>query len=1449
MNTNNIEDLYPLSPLQRGLLFHSLYQPDRNAYFTQELCTLRGELNVTHLEEAWRRVIERHSVLRTGFVWEGVDEPLQLVHKRVNLPFVKHDWRSIPAGEQQRRLDLLLEEDRRRPFQLSEAPLMRWILIQLGEDAHQFIWDYHHLLMDGWCRVIILNEVFTTYEGLCFGEHSHLALPRPYRDYIAWLQQQDMSAAADYWRVYLQGFTAPTRLPLFSPARLTRRSQPVSASQQRALPAELTRELQQLARTHRLTVNTLIQGAWALVLSRYCQEDDVVFGATVSGRPAELAGVEQMVGLFINTLPVRVRIQEERSVIEWLQELQSEQVEQRQYEYSQLAEVQAWSEVARGEALFESLVVFENYPVKNLKAERRGNLEITRAHSFERPENPIEVTAWLSSELWLQIDCDSERIEAGFVTRLLFHLQVLLQGIAVAPHSRLSELPLLTDAERQQLLYQWNDTSAPFPEDQCLHQLFESQVERTPESTALIFENEHLSYQELNRRANQLAHYLRQKGAEPEVLIGLLFERSSEMVVALLGVLKSGAAYLPLDPAYPPDRLGFVMEDAGIKLLLTQRRFVVDLPALNVEAVCLDEIWPALGAYEEQNPDCRNSPDNLAYVIYTSGSTGKPKGAMIPHRAVVSHNFAIVSRYDLTANDRVLQFASLSFDVAVEEIFPSWVCGATVVVRPDRVLNSHRTFLDFLGKERISVVNLSTPYWNELMNELAQSPSPATESLRLAAIGGEKGLPEGFTFAQQQVGKGVRLLNVYGPTETTVTNTAYDFSPESEHTQSVGSVPLGRPISNNLFYILDAYLRPVPIGATGEIYISGDSLARGYLGHPSLTAVKFIPNPFSRRAGTRMYRTGDLARYLADGNIEFVERIDDQVKLRGFRIELSEIEAVLAQHPMVNESVAVMSEGSGTGKRIVAYVVPNRDVAEEQLPEVEIWPCPGDYQLYDELMYFAMTHDDLRTDRYRAAINRLVKDQTVVEIGTGKDAILARFCVAAGARKVYAIEVLDEAYAAARTLVENLGLSDKISLIRGYSQDIQLPEPVDVCLSELIGTIGNSEGVVPIINDSRRFLKADGVMIPQQCLTMMAAVQLPDEVLQTPRFTTLSMEYAERIFQQVGHKFDLRLSLRNLPRSALLSAGGVFEDLNFNRYVEPAYAREIELTINRKGKLSGFLLWLNLRVLEDVVIDNLEFEYHWLPVYFPVFDPPIEVSAGDTISAVCSGALCENGINPDYRIEGKLLKADGKVVEFGHYSPHHQLGYKQNSFYERLFSTAPATPGNAGERGISTRSLRAYLSRSLPDYMIPSVFVLMDRLPLTRNGKVDRRALPAPDLTLAAPEREFVVPRPGVETLLADIWAAVLGLERVSREANFFDLGGHSLLAMQVVARVQETFEVEFPLRRLFGALTLADLAGLIIQEQIEQSSDDDVSQILSELNQLSNEQARSMFNDQTEPV
>ena len=1114
MNTDNIEDLYPLAPLQRGLLFHSLYSPDRNAYFTQEMWTLRGELNVAHLEEAWRRVIERHSVLRTMFVWEGVDEPLQLVHKEITLPFSKHDWRSIPAAEQQQRLTTWLEEDRGRPFDLSEAPIMRLTLIQLDENTHQFIWDYHHLLMDGWCRVTILNEVFAIYEGLSGGEPLRLDAPRPYRNYIAWLQQQDFSAAAAYWKRYLHGFAAPTRLPCSAPARQTAQSQPVFASQLRALTVDLTRELQQLARTYRLTVNTLLQGAWALLLSRYCQEDDVVFGTTVSGRPAELAGVEQMVGLFINTLPVRVRIEEDRNVIDWLQQLQSEQVEQRQYEYSQLAEVQGWSEVARGVPLFESLVVFENYPVKNPGPESRGNLEIRRVHTFEKPENLLEVVAWLSSELWVQIDYDSERIEAGFVARLLSHLQVLLQGIAAAPQSRLSELPLLPEAELEQLLYQWNDTVAPFPVDQCLPQLFESQVERTPEATALVFEHEQFSYQDLNRRANQLAHYLREKGAGPEILVGLLFERSWEMVVALLGVLKSGAAYLPLDPSYPPERLGFMMEDAGIKFLLTQRKLVADLPAHNVEVIPLDQMWPALASCDEQNPECQTSPDNLAYVIYTSGSTGQPKGAMIPHRAVVSHNFAIVSRYDLTAHDRVLQFAHLSFDVAVEEMFPSWLCGATVVVRPDHVVNSHRTFLEFLGRERISVVNLSTPYWNELMIELAHSPMLVPGSLRLAAIGGEKGLPQGFTFAQQQVGKAVRLLNVCGPTETTVTNIAYDFSTESEHTQNLGSVPLGRPIANNQFYILDAYLRPVPVGATGEIYISGDTLARGYLGQPSLTALKFVPNPFDRRPGTRMYRTGDLGRYLPDGNIEFVERIDDQVKVRGFRIELSEIEAVLGQHPDVKESVAVVSQDGSKGKHIVAYVVPKFDVPEEQ-----------------------------------------------------------------------------------------------------------------------------------------------------KC------------------------------------------------------------------------------------------------------------------------------------------------------------------------------------------SSAPAESANEETRTISARSLRTYLSRSLPEYMIPSVFVLMKQLPLTRNGKVDRRALPAPDPILAAQEREFVAPEPGVEAVLADLWAGVLGQERVSRDANFFDLGGHSLLAMQLVARIQETFEIQFPLRHLFGASTLADLAALIVQEQLKQSNDADVSQILSELNQLSDEQARAMLNGQAEPA
>ncbi|HZA24232.1 MAG TPA: condensation domain-containing protein, partial [Dehalococcoidia bacterium] len=585
----NVEDIYPLSPMQQGMLFHTLQAPESGMYFEQVSGVLGG-VEAAGFAWAWQQVLERHPVLRTAFLWEGLEEPLQVVRKRADLSWTEEDWRGVPPHEQPARLEAFLEADRARGFELSQAPLMRCALLRVAEERYYFVWSHHHLLLDGWSLPLVLKEVLTCYEAYKRGGAPRLDPARPYRDYIAWLQHQDLAQAEGYWREALRGFTAPT--PLAIGRSVGEQQAPAYAEQESRVSAAVTGQLQALARAHRLTLNTLVQGAWAVLLARYSGEEEVLFGATVSGRPAELVGVEGMVGLFINTLPVRVTLPPEARLLPWLEQLQAQQVEREQYAYTPLVEIQGWSEVPRGVPLFDSLVVFENYPVSDVLAEQSNGVQTQEVKTVEWTNYPLTiVAALLGSELSLKVVYDSHPFEPTSIARLLEHLQIVLGGIAAVPEQPLAELPLLPEAERRQVVVEWNKTAADYPKERCIHQLFEAQAEQTPEAVAVVYEGHELTYRVLNARANQLAHYLQGLGVGPERLVGICLERSLELVVGLLGVLKAGGAYVPLDPSYPPERLAFMLEDAHAQVLLTQAHLAPTLPPIPAPVLCLDSAW------------------------------------------------------------------------------------------------------------------------------------------------------------------------------------------------------------------------------------------------------------------------------------------------------------------------------------------------------------------------------------------------------------------------------------------------------------------------------------------------------------------------------------------------------------------------------------------------------------------------------------------------------------------------------------------------------------------------------------------------------------------------------------------------------------------------------------------------------------------------------------------
>jgi len=924
MKMKNVEDIYPLSPMQQGMLFHTLYDPTSGVYFEQLSCTLSGEFDVAAFKRAWETVMARHAVLRTAFLWEGLDKPLQVVRQKVALPWQAHDWRGVT--NQQEKLQTFLKEDRQRGFELAKAPLMRCILIRLDRDKYEFVWGFHHVLMDGWSFPLVMKEMFAFYEAFSKGQTLSLARARPYRNYIAWLQMQDMSKAEAYWRQTLKGFTAPTPLVVTKErAKASERYDDVYVQ----LSATVTKRLQELAKRYHLTLNTMIQGAWALLLSRYSGEKEVLFGSTVSGRPTELVGAESMVGLFINTLPMRVAVSDEMDLMAWLQQVQAQAVEQRQYEYTPLVEIQGWSEVPRTSALFESILVFENYPVdESLQEEPAGTLEIETVQSFERTNYPLTVVALPGREFSLRLSYDSGYFEADTMQRMGGHLQTLLEGMAANLQQQVKALSLLTAAERQQLLVTWNQTEVAYPDDKCFHQWFEEQAKQTPNALALLAPlarqsiiggMAQLTYRELNTLANRLARHLQRLGVGPNQLVGLCMERSLEMVVGLLGIWKAGGAYVPLDPAYPQERLAFMLSDCGAKVLLTQERLEELVTQLRDEAraedahiIYLDREWEALVAGIDA-PDAALTiksdvtPENLAYCIYTSGSTGRPKGVLVGHQGICNLAQAQIRAFDVRADSRVLQFASLSFDASLSEIVMTLGAGATLLLTTQDELLPGEELLQLLRERAITHVTLPP-------SALAVMEAEALPALRTLVVAGEACAKE--IVAEWSPGRG--FFNAYGPSESTVCATI------AECRDGTRKPSIGRPIDNTKIYILDANLQPVPVGVAGELHISSVGLAKGYLNRPELTQAKFIANPF---AEGKLYKTGDLARYLPNGNVDFLGRIDHQVKLRGYRIELGEIEAVLNEHPQVRETVAIVREDQPGDQRLVAYFVPKAQPA------------------------------------------------------------------------------------------------------------------------------------------------------------------------------------------------------------------------------------------------------------------------------------------------------------------------------------------------------------------------------------------------------------------------------------------------------------------------------------------------------------------------------------------
>ncbi|HEX2271743.1 MAG TPA: amino acid adenylation domain-containing protein, partial [Pyrinomonadaceae bacterium] len=907
-----IEDIYPLSPMQEGLLFHSLYAPQGGLYVEQVQNRFRGALDLKALRTAWERVQERHAILRSSFRWEGLRRPLQVVAEQSSLRWHEEDWRGRSREEQEKQLREYARVERESGFDMSDGPLHRYQVLRLADQEWQLVWSFHHILLDGWCLSLVLEEVYAIYDSLVRGEELALERPRPYRDYIGWLQQQDLKAAESYWRKRLAGFRAPTQLNVETSNENETRSY---GEQNLEVSKAATKALETLAREQQVTLNTVVQGAWAVLLSRYSGEHDVVYGVTVSGRPAELAGVEQMVGLFINSLPLRVQVESDAEVGAWLQRLQAEQAEMRQYEYSPLVEVQGWSEVDRGVGLFETLLAYANHPVTTMTGEQTGGSGAAVQHeqewAMERTNYPLTLMVRPGERLLLRLLYEEQRYSAETVETVLQHLDQVLVSMAAGAQQRLGDLRMLTPAEEELIVDEWNSTEEIYPAHYRVHELIDARAKLTPDTIAVVCEGEQITYAELIERANQLANHLQRLGVGPDVLVGICVERSVAMIVGLLGILKAGGAYLPLDPDYPRERLSYMTEDAAIKVLLTQQHLLSRIPN-STHVVCLDSDWPEIEANSSTDaPVAEVDAQNIVYVIYTSGSTGKPKGVMVTNRSLVNLCYGLRAFFGDQSVRNTALITSLSFDISVNQIFPTLTFGKTLHVIPNHLKYDSRAVMKYSAEHEIHLMDCVPSYLNSVLTEIDEV---VETELKYLLVGGEKVERSLLQKVFTQLGEQTEVINIYGLTEITDIN-AFSRITAADLGQTI---TIGAPLQNTQIYITTNEGQLQPIGIAGELCISGDGLSRGYRNRPDLTAEKFVVNPYA--GGALMCRTGDIGRWLKDGRIELFGRRDQQVKVNGYRLETGEIEAVLDEHPGVVKSAVVAHNIEGNN-HLVAYLV------------------------------------------------------------------------------------------------------------------------------------------------------------------------------------------------------------------------------------------------------------------------------------------------------------------------------------------------------------------------------------------------------------------------------------------------------------------------------------------------------------------------------------------------
>jgi len=1448
-NDRNIEDIYPATAMQHGMLFHTIYEADRDAYLSQVVWRLEGTIDVEAFGKAWQLIVDRHVTLRTGIATTRSGEPLQVAYQRIDMPLGYDDWSGVGTADCEQKLQDFLHNDREQRFNLERPPLIRLNLFRFSVNEYRFIWSYHHIVLDGWSIPVVIGELMNAYHAIAARRKPRLPDAKPFRDYVEWLCQQEHSSAENFWRESLAGLTAPTELPAAKMSYNPALGQGDYANKGFSLSQDVTKNLRAFTQQHRLTLSTLVQGVWSILLSRYTGDDRVIFGATTSGRPAELKNVESMVGLLVNALPIVTDVPGDLDAIGWLTALQEQQLNARQHEYASLVEVQGWSDVPRGIPLFNTLLVLENYPASSLWSGSNQSLAITGIQPIEWTNYPLSAVMSVGSEFYLRLDYDQQYYDHEMVDQIAGHFLTLLQGIVVDPTASLYDLPMLDAAETQKLLVDWNNTTFDYPHNQTIHSLFELQTAKNPDAIALWCDGTQLSYGELNRRSNRLAEHLGTLGVRRGSLVGISMERCSDMICGLLGILKAGAAYVPLDPKYPPDRVAFMLKDSDTPVLITQETLLPNLPEQSAKTLCLDTFDWGAPEQETVNFDSGAQADDLAYVIYTSGSTGVPKGVAIEHRNTVALIQWASDVFEAGQFDGTLASTSICFDLSVFEIFCTLGIGGQIILVPNAL-----ALPDLPDTANVTLVNTVPSAIAELLRM-----DGVPESVITVNLAGEP-LTTALADSIYDLGTITDVNDLYGPSE----DTTYSTWARREK----GGLPtIGRPVHNTQVYLLDPAGQPVPIGVPGELFLGGAGVTRGYLNRPELTAEKFVPDPFSKTPGARLYRTGDRARYRPDSNIEFLGRLDHQVKLRGFRIELGEIETRIEEHAAVDQALVIVREDTPGDQRLIAYLVAGTENLDRS--QIEQWESEQVAQWED---LWQNTYSDNKDVELGSDFSGWISSYTgepipiaemrvwieataqrintlnaskVLEIGSGTGLVAAR--VAPHSDHYLATDFSGAVIDTLRELKDSREDLTSLELRQCRADelvDIQ-PEYYDaVIVNSVAQYFPDVDYFVNVIGCAVNML-ADGGHIFLGDLRSLPLLDVYHSSVQIYKASdTLPVtSLASRIRQRIDEEEELLIDpaifaalRKHYPRISgvrfQLKRGKALNELTRFRYdvvleiggTEPE-ASDLEIVDCGKAHLSLADLTdrLNAGSATGMLIRGLPDARLIADAYAMT----IFADSGDMDTAALRAQIAAEdlaGIEPEdvYELmrdagwDIQLLAGEPGTFdalcrpgsEAGYYDGLHLITARDGDWREY---------GNDPLRGRLARSLepllRNKIKADLPEYMMPSAFMIMDDFPLTPNGKIDRKKLPAPEWR---PQKEYVAPRTATEETLAEIWTEILRIERAGIHDDFFALGGHSLLAMQLVSRIRDRLQADLQLVSLFKNPTIADMARQIDGETTE---------------------------------